>query len=205
MVYVKPYIKRDGTKVRGYIRRFPTPNGPGMAGISGLAVLLLAGLALWAFGTSGGSTTEPGTAASWDVDGFTVHEVNNSRDTDCGLNSYGAVPEFFTQHPCVGLQRKLLKADDGEGNLVLIATSRTEMPTPDEADLLRQLVDGPGTGNVADLARVTPGYTGIRFTGRYYASSAMDTTVQIAETEPLAGSPSAGTMRRLARSALEHQ
>jgi hypothetical protein len=167
--------------------------------------VILAGLTLWAFGISGGSITEPGTAASWVAEGFTVREVNDSRDTDCGMSSYGDVPEFFTQHPCVGLQRKLLRADDGEGNSVLIATSRTDMPTSNEADLLRQLVDRPGTGNVADLARVTPGYTGIKFTGRYFASSATGTTVRIAEAEPLAGSPGGGTMRGLARSALEHQ
>lgn len=124
----------------------------------GLAAVLGVGgtTALGGSGASGGaaSTSSGGRSASRSSDQdsqaavarlngrgvrATVHLTDDG--TDCAANSYGAVREFFEQHPCTALYRSILQVRDREGDVVLVAIASVEMPDDDQADDLKSLLD----------------------------------------------------------------
>ncbi|QUG99599.1 hypothetical protein HUO13_01230 [Saccharopolyspora erythraea] len=207
MDYVRPYRRKDGTYVRSHYRRSRASRGPStstteLGAAAGILVTIL--FLFWIFGGSEPSASTTTTAPTWEAAGYTATEINTSTDTNCAGHSYGQVHQFFGEQPCIGLQRKLFKAEDDQGNAVLIATARADMASPSAAKALNGLAERNGSGNVTPLAHETAGYQHISFTGKHYASHPRESAVHIAETEPLTGNPSAATMRELAKQALEH-
>jgi hypothetical protein len=76
----------------------------------------------------------------------------------------------------------LLEVRDGRSNIALVAVAWVDMPSPEEARQLQQLVDRDGTGNVTELSRERGGQ---RFSGDYYRSVHEDTTVVNVQAEPV--------------------
>ena len=114
--------------------------------------------------------------------GLRVRERGVRADTDCVAHSYGQVQDFFRAHPCTALFRALLEVRDNRGNLALLAVAWVDMPDPDEARQLQQLMDRGGTGNITELSRERGGQ---RFSGDYYRSARDDTTVVNVQAEPV--------------------
>jgi hypothetical protein len=105
---------------------------------------------------------------------------------DCAANSYGAVREFFEQHPCAALYRSVLELRDREGDVVLVAISSAEMPDEDQAAELIALLDVPGSGNITELSRERGRYRSVRYTGDAYASRREGVVVTNAQAQPVA-------------------
>lgn len=155
--------------------------------------VLLVGLLAWAVIASGSSpeddqagpqTNQPApTSPVRTADGFEFTQHAARTDTDCAGNSYGQVVDFFRQHSCTELRRKLfLTAVDGRP--VVVSVVAVELPDEGTATQLQQLVDTSGTGNVADLLRA-----GVRvpdgpneLTNAGYASHRDGATVVIVES-----------------------
>jgi hypothetical protein len=106
--------------------------------------------------------------------------------TDCAANSYGAVREFFEQHPCAALYRSVLEVRDREGDVVLVAIASVEMPDEVQADDLKSLLDSPGSGNLTELSRERGRYQTVRYTGDAYASRREGDVVTNAQAQPVA-------------------
>lgn len=204
MVYVRPYVKKDGTYVRGHVRGVPNSDGAG-AGIGGAAIAGLVALCVIGWGLSGEETSNAGPAQSWQSSGFTVTQVDSSDDPACDTHSYGTARQYLQEHDCRALHRELLKADDHQGNQALIATSRTTMPSATEASSLRNITDRSGAGNITDLARSSSDYDQVSFTGRHYDSDLQGSSVIVAEAETFGGSVDSVALKNLARQEVQHQ
>lgn len=194
-VRVRPYVRKDGTAVRGHTRRGPSGKTAG-GGI--LALIIAAGIIWWLFGhhSAGSPDTKP--SQQWSSGGLTFVRADSSDSDSCHPIAYGQVRDFLSEHPCTSLTRALFDATDGQGHRMLVAVSWTEMPDTGQAAALRDLADHPDTGNLTELTR-----DGVKFSGRHYASATSGSTTVIAEAEPVAGSPSAELLRSAAAAALQ--
>ncbi|WP_433277906.1 hypothetical protein ACQPZA_02235 [Pseudonocardia xinjiangensis] len=114
--------------------------------------------------------------------GLRVRERGVDADTNCAAHSYGQAQSFFRAHPCAALFRALLEVRDGRSNVALVAVAWVDMPSPEDARQLQQLVDRDGTGNVTELSRERGGQ---RFSGDYYRSARDDTTFINVQAEPV--------------------
>lgn len=74
---------------------------------------------------------------------------------------------------------------DSKGDVALVAVAWVAMPTEDEARLLKQLLDGSGTGNITELSREKGRYRSVRYTGVLYLP-ANGTVVVNAQVAPVA-------------------
>ncbi|ASU79971.1 hypothetical protein CDG81_18795 [Actinopolyspora erythraea] len=205
MVQVRRYTKKDGTEVRRHTRSAPGKGG-GPSGSVGVLVAVV--LSLAALGT-GENVLAPGSARqderpTWRHGGSVFTVVDSEESGSCAGRSYGRVVDFFTEHPCRKLRRALLTVPDGSGETMLVAVSRTTMPSTGAAKRLRELLDTPGTGNLAELSRDSPSWPEAEFTGTYYASAREGATVTVAEATP--GSdrdvPEPSALHEAARTAL---
>jgi hypothetical protein len=118
-------------------------------------------------------------------------------DTDCVAHSYGQVQDFFRTHPCTALFRALLDVRDKRGNLAILAVAWVDMPDPEQARQLQQLLDRGGTGNVTELSRERGGQ---RFSGDYYRSTREGNTVINVQAEPVGRARAALALAELAAS-----
>lgn len=107
-------------------------------------------------------------------------------DTDCVAHSYGAVQQFFREHPCAHLHRAQFEARDSNGDVALVPVAWVEMHTEAEARELKQLLDGNVTGNVTEISREQGRYRTVRYTGDAYASRRNDAIVVNAQAQPVA-------------------
>jgi hypothetical protein len=123
--------------------------------------------------------------------------------TDCAANSYGAVREFFEQHPCTALYRSVLEVRDREGDVVLLAIASVEMPDEDHAEDLKSLLDAPGSGNLIELSRERGRYQSVRYTGDAYASRREGDVVTNAQAQPVARGWSGLALTTIATNAVE--
>jgi hypothetical protein len=119
------------------------------------------------------------------------------RQHDCAAHSYGLVQDYFRSHPCGGVTRAVIELTDKRRNVLLIAVSRVDMPTPTEAAQYRKLVDQDGTGNVTELSRERGRYRSYHYTGRFYTSSLDGTSVENIQIEPVGWWPAVAAMNRL--------
>jgi hypothetical protein len=72
--------------------------------------------------------------------------------TDCASHSRGQTKSSFQTQNCVGATRLLATGQVG-GRPTLFVVSRIQMPSPEAAATIKQILDGTGTGNLNDLLR----------------------------------------------------
>lgn len=101
--------------------------------------------------TSAASATTPAPVTQL-VGDVTFTLAADRADTDCALNSYGQVAEYFVGTPCAGLTRTLYTVTL-DGQPAVVSVSEVVMPSDAQAAEFRTLVDTSGTGNVSDLLR----------------------------------------------------
>lgn len=196
MVHVRGHW-RAGRWVRAHTRRAPRAAAGG-AGLLVVGLLVLGGF-LWL-----GHSSPTGSPANtpWQSGGLTFTSVGSSDAMPCGEHSYGQVQQYLRTNPCRSLFRVLLEAHDDQNHQMLVALSWTQMPDPATTDALYQLAHRDGTGNIAELSRELPAYSGVKFTGKYYDSRVDGTTVVIAEATPQAGDPPDALLKQAATTAL---
>jgi len=134
-----------------------------------------------AAGTSA-TTTSPSAQPTQEIAGSTYTLAAVRSDTDCAVNSYGQVAEFFAATPCSGLARALFTTTVDDAPAV-VSVSVVSMPDEATAEALQVLVDTSGTGNVSDLLRA-----GVEIDGgpgelvaAVYSSELTGTVVRIVE------------------------
>ncbi|PRW61974.1 hypothetical protein [Actinopolyspora mortivallis] len=206
MIPVRGYTRRDGTRVRPHTRSAPSSGGgpPVPLGLLVVGALSLGALALG--GSAFEDSPEDAGRRTWQHGGLTFTTVDSDSSSSCADHAYGRVAEFFAEHPCEKLRRTLLTVSDGGGGTVVVAVSRTTMPTVESAVELRELVDTQGTGNLDELSRDSLTHSGVEFDGRHYASTRRETTVTVSEAAPRSAraEPSRNTLEKAARTALLH-
>jgi hypothetical protein len=124
--------------------------------------------------------------------------------TDCTAHAYGHVQEWLREHPCVVAYRAVFEVPvPGTDAVVLVAVAWIDMPDPDLARGLQQLLDGDQTGNLAELSRERGRYRDVVvFDGEFYDSTIDDTTVLVAQAQPTGTSATSRAAVQLARQAV---
>jgi hypothetical protein len=130
--------------------------------------------------------------------GLTVAQMSGTSDEDCAAHSYGEVRNYFSDHPCRGLERAWYEVRDDEDNRAILSVAWVEMPDPDAANDLQRLVDRPGTGNVTELSKEDGPYQDVRYSGWYYRSGRDGDTFHSVQAEPLADSQGSRDLARQA-------
>jgi len=72
--------------------------------------------------------------------------------TDCASHSHGRTQSSFEEQNCVRATRSLATGRVA-GRPALFVVSRIQMPSPEAAATIKQVLDGTGTGNLDDLLR----------------------------------------------------
>ncbi len=119
-------------------------------------------------------------------DGLQVRQMSTAESDDCAANSYGEVRDYFSGHPCQGVQRAWYEVSDDEDNAAVLSVAWVEMPEAEAANDLKRLVDRPGTGNVNELSKEDGPYQELRYSGWYYRSDVDGATFRSVRAEPLA-------------------
>ncbi|WP_243789375.1 hypothetical protein [Saccharopolyspora gloriosae] len=120
----------------------------------GVAAVVLAGAVLsllWA----GGS--EPDVVAQR-VDGISFERTGAELGGDCAESSFGDVRAWFQRHPCVALSRQVFDSA-AAGRTATVSLAVVDLGDATPARNLRELLNTPGSGGVADLA-AEPGVPG---------------------------------------------
>lgn len=112
-------------------------------------------------------------------------DLEERSETDCAAHSYGQVEAFFRSHPCTWVARAYLAVRDKAQGLVLVAISWVDMSSASSAASFKHLVDGSGTGNVTELSRDIGPYRNVAYTGQFYASGMVGTSVWNAQAQPV--------------------
>ena len=132
----------------------------------------------------------------WRHKGYQVN-VREAVGTNCAAHSYGEVHDFFVTHPCSLLSRVVFELRDKHWNVVLVATSRVDMPTTGEASELKTLVDTGGTGNVTELSREKGPYRSVHFEGLGYDSDLDEWTVRNIQVQPVGWWPGVALLNEI--------
>jgi hypothetical protein len=131
-------------------------------------------------------------------DGLQVRQMSTAENDDCAANSYGEVRDYFSGHPCQGVQRAWYEVSDDEDNAAVLSVAWVEMPDAEAANDLKRLVDRPGTGNVTELSKADGPYQDVRYSGWYYRSDVDGATFRSVQAEPLAGNDGSREVARKA-------
>jgi hypothetical protein len=131
-------------------------------------------------------------------DGLQVRQMSTAENDDCAVNSYGEVRDYFSGHPCQGVQRAWYEVSDDEDNAAVLSVAWVEMPDAEAANDLKRLVDRPGTGNVTELSKADGPYQDVRYSGWYYRSDVDGATFRSVQAEPLAGNDGSREVARKA-------
>jgi len=131
-------------------------------------------------------------------DGLQVRQMSTAENDDCAANSYGEVRNYFSGHPCQGVQRAWYEVSDDEDNAAVLSVAWVEMPDAEAANDLQRLVDRPGTGNVNELSKEDGPYQEVRYSGWYYRSDVDGATFRSVQAEPLAGNDGSREVARKA-------
>jgi hypothetical protein len=206
--WVKPYTRRGNPRSRtnspGRRRRASAKGGIAIARIT--AIVTVAGTSLIVgFSLSSGPSVSNDSADSHpsSVESFESARIQLTRtqavleassyevnldlkySKNCAADSYGLVHRFFLSHPCKWLVRASFAVRGNSGNVILVAISWVRMTNNALAKEYRRLVDAPGTGNVLELSRQSGRYQRVRFTGRFYESGMVGTSVWNAQVQPI--------------------
>jgi hypothetical protein len=129
-------------------RTMPRPSARTLiAGTAVVALLIAGGFALLGPGSSPGKptpTSQGGSAPA--VYAVKVTDVI----TDCANHSHGRTQTLFESQNCVKATR-FLASGQVRGRPVLYVVSQIQMPSPDAAASVKQVLDSNGTGNLNDL------------------------------------------------------
>jgi hypothetical protein len=131
-------------------------------------------------------------------DGLQVRQTSTAENDDCAVNSYGEVRNYFSDHPCRGVERAWYEVSDDEDNAAVLSVAWVEMPDAEAANDLQRLVDRPGTGNVTELSKEDGPYQDVRYSGWYYRSDVDGATFRSVQAEPLAGNDGSREVARKA-------
>lgn len=94
--------------------------------------------------------TSPTTARNPAPAGYAVNVTDVI--TDCANHARGQTKISFEKQNCVKATRSLATGQVG-GRPALFVVSRIQMPSPESAAAVKQVLDGSGTGNLNDLLR----------------------------------------------------
>ncbi|MEO6143856.1 MAG: hypothetical protein ABIP19_07760 [Dermatophilaceae bacterium] len=102
--------------------------------------------------------------------------------TDCAGHARGRAQASFKTENCVKAMRLLATGQVG-GRPVLFVASRIQMPSPEAAASVKQVLDGSGTGNLNDLLREGKTFAGApaKMPVSGYASVQSGAVVTVAE------------------------
>lgn len=191
-VRVRGYRRKDGTRVRSYVRRRPARTIAGAVTV-GLTITIAANASPFEAGSSlrmPRIKVEAQARADFEKSesrfrarGYKVN-LNIRFDTDCAAHSYGKVHYFFMLHPCNLLSRAAFILRDKHQDAILVAISWVSMPSATLAKQYKTLVDTWRTGNVTELSREIGPYKNVRFTGKNYTSGRDGETVWNAQGQP---------------------
>lgn len=134
--------------------------------------------------------------------GLQVEQRLDASGSDCAAHSYGAVRDWFRDHPCEALFRAVYEVRDSRRTVVLVAVAWVDMPDEASARELRTLVDGDGTGNVTELSREQGRHRDVRFTGEHYESARDGVTVVNAQAQPVGRAAAAAELAGMVTAAL---
>ena len=134
----------------------------------------------------GGSSQAEAMKQQLESDGLQVRQMSTAENDDCAANSYGEVRNYFSDHPCQGVERAWYEVSDDEGNSAVLSVAWVEMPDAEAANDLQRLVDRPGTGNVTELSKEDGPYQYVRYSGWYYRSDVDGATLRSVQADPLA-------------------
>lgn len=176
--------------------------GPLLKGLALLAVAVVAGLVWWLVRHDSGGTPPVAQAPAREFQ-FVMTDGPVAA-TDCAANAYADVKKWFGQHPCQRLSRALYTTGAGSSR-ALVSVAVVAMPSPEEAQQLKKLVDTDGTGNVNDLVR--DGTAKIQGAPKLadgdYLSRATGSSVTIVLSAFFDGRTDDATLRRISREALD--
>lgn len=138
----------------------------------------------------------------WQALGLEVVDRVTQDDTECVSHSFGQVHDLLTAEPCVSLTRLLMTVRDDEGTLIAVSAAWVQFARPEVAAEWKRVEDIHGTGDITPLSASLLQLDPITFTALHYDSQLLDTTVVIAETEPLKGQPTPELLKDAAKVAI---
>jgi hypothetical protein len=119
-------------------------------GLGLVAVAVVAGLIWWLVRHDSGPAAPVAQAPAREFS-FTAAE-GPVASTDCAGKATDEVKRWFGSHPCQQLSRALYTTTTGDAR-ALVSVALVTMPSGDQAQQLKALVDTDGTGNISDLVR----------------------------------------------------
>lgn len=153
----------------------------------GVAAAVLAGAVLSAMWASGPGSAQDVTAQQ--VDGVSFERTGADLGADCAESSFGDVRAWFQRHPCEELSRQVF-ASEASGREATVSLSVVDLGDATPARNLRELLNTPGSGGVADPA-AEPGPP-IGFDGAAQAVQQAGSRVRIVQAAWAAGKSDPG-------------
>jgi len=195
-----PVPHRHGQPVRGAM--WPPSRRIVVAGAAVAVMLIGGGFALSA--TRGSETRPPRTAPLTTTAPAGYSLKVKDVITDCAANSRGRTKSSFEAQNCVKATRLLAVGRVG-GRKVLFVVSRIEMESADTAAVIKQVLDGSGTGNLNDLIRDGRTFRGApdKMPSSGYASVQTGRVVTVSEAGFIDGGRSSSTDASLRAAASE--
>lgn len=148
-------------------------------------------------GQKGRDSTE-----SWERKGEKYVEHAAKADASCVIASHGHVQLFLAQVPCRSLRRYIFAGEDISGHTAVVSLVKVTMYNRTEAIDFKHLLDRPASGDITPLGADVLERAGITFTGLYYKSELVGSTVVAAEAEPDGGPWTAASLKKMAAVAL---
>ncbi|MEJ2859409.1 MULTISPECIES: hypothetical protein [unclassified Saccharothrix] len=138
----------------------------------------------------------------WRALGLEVVDRVTQDDSECVSHSFGQVRDLLTATPCVSLTRLLMTVRDDDGTLIAVSAAWVQFERPEIAAEWKRVEDIHGTGDISPLSSSLLQLDPIKFTAHHYDSQLLDTTVVIAESEPVEGQPTPELLKDVAKVAV---
>jgi hypothetical protein len=138
----------------------------------------------------------------WRALGLEVVDRVTQDDSECVSHSFGQIHDLLTAEPCVSLTRLLMTVRDDKGTLIAVSAAWVQFARPEAAAEWKRVEDVHGTGDITPLSASLLQLDPITFTAQHYDSQLLDTTVVIAETEPVKGQPTPDLLKDAAKVAV---
>lgn len=138
----------------------------------------------------------------WQALGLEVVDRATQDDTECVSHSFGQVRDLLTTTPCVSLTRLLMTVRDDRGTLIAVSVAWVQFERPEVAAEWKRVEDVHGTGDITPLSPSLLQLDPITFTAHHYDSQQLDTTVVVAESEPVRGEPTPELLKDVAKVAV---
>lgn len=177
-------------------------SGTGLVGV-GASGASLSSLPDISVGKDTGNQKTNDGSKSWERKGEKYVERAAKADASCVIASHGHVQQFLAQVPCRSLRRYIFAGANSSGDTAVVSLVKVTMYDQAEAIEFKHLLDRPASGDITPLAADILKRAGITFTGLYYASRRVGSTVVAAEAEPDGGPSTTASLKKMAMVALD--